>query len=179
MASLVASGKANNAGSVTLNTSGGDIAFCTVGGISGSPPDDSNVMSWVLADVDTPGGSAPTRLWYSQGGTFGAGHIFAPPIGGSFCSIAVEVWSGSLASALDQHSPGAAAGSSTSVQSNAITPGSNDQVVIMAVGTASLGTSTGYTTDSGFTDTASADGVSGVQFGAAMSYSNQTTATLV
>lgn len=161
---------------LTLNTTGANfaaIAFARngVGGMSFTVGDNlGNIWSQRTGYTGNPF----CEPWYTEGGTFGAGHqITATLATGSnpiFMTMCGASFSGAQASPFDtENGNGNALGGNTSCNPGPITPAGANELLIAFVGLP-FG-ATGVTIDSGFTILDGNDGgVSGQYFGGTMAY---------
>jgi hypothetical protein len=130
----------NGGTSSAIDTTGADfiVAFIAADGgvvsLDTLSIQDSKSNTWVKLTRQWNSGDVGGQLFYTINPTVGTGHTFGCPTASSFSSIFVAAWSGSeLSSPFDQQN-GAANPTSTTHQPGSVTPTTNNQLVINAVG---------------------------------------------
>lgn len=157
-----------------VNTTGADLLVI---GLACDPtyattPTDSKGNTWTKAATDYTN-TVEVQLWYSVPTTVGTSHTFTAP-GAVVGSIFVQAFSGAKqTSPLDQQTGNTAV--STTIQAGSITPSNDNSLLVGLMGISAAGAP--MSIDGGFTETNEQDFVGGTNYGGAMSYLIQTTAT--
>lgn len=165
-----------------INTTGANLIVATFSGysINASPLSmtDSKSNTWTLIASYT---STVTRtsMYYCIPTTVGSGHTFTGGVvsggGAYYPCLAIMAWSGATATPFDKHN-GATSTGATSIQTGSVTPSTNNELLLTAVGFAATDT---YTVDSSFTIEDQHNYGAGTNFGLAFAYLIQTTAAAV
>ncbi len=169
----------------SINTTGTDTIVVAVVGTSGTTP----VSGWVTDSKSnnytvTTGASYQTAFsaniafWSVATATVGSGHTFTftPSSNWSFSAMAVLACNGGAASSpLDQQNGAQNNGIGTTLQPGSVTPSTDNQLVVTAVGSPAGGTIASVSAPYTITDTIAYSG--GNNMGIAMAYAVQTTAT--
>lgn len=131
---------------------------------------DSKGNTWV--ELVSPAVSGLTgTLWYAENAIVGTGHTFSISGSGNFPSMEIAAFSGvATSSSLDQQNGNA--GTGNPIATGSVTPTTNDQLVVTAVG----GFCSSLSIDGGFTISDSVDIAGGAHYGSGLAYLIQTTA---
>ncbi len=107
---------------------------------------DNKGNTWTQIGTRLSQGSGLAQAWwYCQAPTVGSGHTFSTTSG--IPNLAVQAWSGSAATPLDQTNTATANSSATTIQAGSVTPGESGELVVATVG-ALVGS---FSIDSSFT----------------------------
>ncbi len=167
--SLVSSAKTTGT-SAGIDTTGATLLVIVQSAVSGmSAPSDSKGNTWTK--LTEQGGSGVTAIYYAANPTVGTGHTFTQ--GGTAGSLAVAAFSGALTVAPFDQQSGAAWDGSSPDAAGSVTPSENNELVIAGAGSSF----TGPSIDGGFTIAQYTDFVGGTNYGSALAYLIQTTAT--
>jgi hypothetical protein len=166
----------------TIDTRGSDLLIIAVGYYSGintigaTDVSDSKSNSYTaLTGQTSDNGEGATRFFYCQGGATDAAHSITVTKSSVFVAASFSAWSGSVASPFDQENGQGSTGSLSVIGSNFITPTETNTLVLSV---ASAFTTAGPQATL-LTPLDAIGGVGGTSYDCAVSYSIQTTATVV
>lgn len=172
----LAEGLGSNGGTSSgVDTTGADSLWIVLGYATTNTPavSDSKGNTWSLQGPQDSGFGHRIALYYAESAIVGSGHTFTATVTGGNVGIAIIAFSGGKASGMaDQHADSFAVFASM-VQAGSITPSENDCLII--AGFASPGGSYSAVNES-YTVPANV-AQSGSNFGVAVGYKLQTTAT--
>jgi hypothetical protein len=160
------------------DTTGATFLVATIGdyGLSSTTTVvDSKGNTWTQLNVLTALSSVHNSIFYCESPIVGAGHTFTANGTTSYPSICVAAFAGVGATPFDQQNGTANGGSGTTLTTGSVTPGTDNQLVIAALGF----TDSGAAIDSGFTIVQQQPNVSSESIGSALAYKVQTTAAAV
>lgn len=160
---------AGSGNSAAIDTTGANLIVISVGGVGGVVSD-SNTNAWTALTVH-----GNNKLYYCYNPVVGAGHTFASNAASSFSCIAVAAFSGAASSPLDQQNGNTGGSGTTSLATQSVTPGDDNQLLVMGLG--DFAPNGGSTAISVGTLLQSANINGGVSYGNAIAYEIQTTAT--
>jgi hypothetical protein len=184
---LVSGAEVKGVGNTTFTTgsidsSGGDLilAIVSTGHATGAVLSDSKSNTWHPLTTQTDGANLDEILYYAWNAIVGSGHTFTVTGSGMFCSLIVQVFSGSKTSGdpLDQQA-GASAGSGTSLATGSITPSAANCLIASAGGWATFSQPWTPAIDSGMTILDSQDQIGSVCNASALAYVVQTSAVAI
>lgn len=160
----ISSNGGTSATTSAINTTGANFIAVSLSDAGTATDNMGNTYTYLTTHT----GSAPSfRLAYCENPTVGSGHTFTTT--GSFPCICVAVFSGVATGSFDQQT-GSATGSP-----GAITPSFNNELLVTGCG---LNSATAATINGGFTITDNAPYTPGQNYGGALAYLIQTTATV-
>lgn len=137
-----------------------------------------NTYTKVVDQLGGTGNVYNTAWWYCDAPVVGTGHTFSALGTGSFATIAAIGFSGGASSSsLDQHSGAGTGTNGNVVTPGSVTPGQDNELILTGVLFNQSSQTVGV--DSGFTLTDQGAPTSGFNFGIAIAYKIQTTATAV
>ncbi len=154
-----------------VNTTGANLIVILIAGGSDITPSDNKGNTYTGLTIHSQGGD-DSRLWYCYNPTVGTGHTFHQQW--SYECIFAAAFSGVAASPFDQENGSNTAGA-TSLQPGSITPSEDNCLIV--TGLMAGNSNSNHAVNDGFTITNSINGVNGVNYGGAMAYLIQTTAT--
>ena len=174
-----ASANGSNPTTAAVNTTGVDLMIVVVGWFNSSqsttPPTitDSKSNTWAALTVRNTGTNSGTVIFYSRVTSVGSGHTFT--LTGTFSSICVAGFSGSISSPFDQEN-GAGSTSASTLATGSVTPTNDNQLIIASVESGGAGDP--FSINSSFTiavqDNGGAD-----SFPSGLAYKIQTTAAAI
>jgi hypothetical protein len=143
----------NGSTTSAMDTTGANLLVVVASQYSGVSPgavSDSKGNTWTALTGQT-GGNSYARMFYSQGGTVGTGHVFS--YSGGFSTFVVLAFSGAAASPFDVES-----GSSTNLyygssQPCPLTPSQDGSLIVSGCSIVDGGTTPYYESGGGFTTT--------------------------
>lgn len=164
-----------------IDTSGANLLVVVVGEYAGAGSSNDAVVSdskgntWNALTRRADGNTA-SRIWWSSPSSVGSGHTFTVAGTAIFGGLAVQAWSGSVASPFDQQA-GNTNTSAATINAGEVTPTEDDELVVTGIchennsgGAVSI--------DDGFTISGAIAYSGGVTMGNAFAYLVQTTAAL-
>ncbi len=156
-----------------VDTSGGNLIVVVVSYAAGTAPvvTDSYQNVWATAGAEYTNLTSSIQIFYAASATCGTGHTFTCT-GGNFKSIAVEVFSGANTAAPKDQDNGASNDGGLTHQPGSITPGTDNQLVVTALGTG-VGTEN-LTVDGGYSTPNTEQFSSSNAYGCSASYLIQT-----
>lgn len=165
----------NGGTSSAINTLTADLIVVAVSdyaSVTASALSDSKSNTYTTR---TPAAGSTSRItiWYCQAPATDAAHTFTLSGSGTYSSMAIAAFAGSLASPYDVEN-GAFTNAGTTQATGSVTPSTNGQLLIAAV--ASNATPLTFTPDLGFTVIDQAQAVGGASIGVALAYLIETTA---
>jgi hypothetical protein len=162
----------NGGTTAAIDTTGADLLLIALTYQGAAAPtfsdSKSNAAPTSIISAQNTNSNFTVALWYIPTPIVGTGHTFTLTRTGSFCSVAVQAWSGSSGSGtLDQSNGNASALFGTTVQPGAVTPGASGELLVTAVEADVLA---GMSIGAGFTISDQIGFLSGTAEGIGMAY---------
>lgn len=155
--SLIAGLGINGGTSSSIDTSGADTIFFTVGNIGGAgvAVSDSNSNTWTLVKAQDNGNGLYSTIYRSATpATVGTGHTFTATLTNGQVSIGVSAWTGGATSSIDDQTNGQGGIFTATSLPGPITP-TQDGTLVIAAAACSDDNREPSSIDSGFTVTGS------------------------
>lgn len=158
----------------SIDTTGANLLVMNIAVDGGATPTiaDSKGNTWNALTSSTL--TVKNLMYYSIPTSVGSGHTFSNTGASNYCSLEVETFSGVHATPVDQQNGATGTGSAT-LATGSVTPSEDGELVIAGLGFNASGTT--ITINGGFTKTHEVNFGGGNNYGSAMAYLIQTTAT--
>ncbi len=174
IAHVASQGGANGTTSSGIDTSSANlIIICSTDNNTAGSVSDSKGNTWTSLTAIISGSGTRTRLHYCLNPIVGTGHTFSFSFASSFAAISVSAWSGANTSSVFDVENGANTAGATSLACGSVTPGEDNELLIMGTGDARATTASidiGTISDQLIL-------IGGTSFATGMAYQVQTTAT--
>lgn len=175
IAQTSAAGNTNSVTTSSIDTTGANLIILGVSYNTGATPTitDSEGNTWTALTAHALGSNGTSRIYYCYNPTVGSGHTFSNTGSSNYSVVSAQAFSGALSTPFDQEN-GSTNPASSTLSPGSVTPSVDNEVVIShfmfsVAGTASV--------NGGFSTPTQADFSGGNNYGGAMAYLVQTTAT--
>lgn len=171
-----ASGAPSTVTTSPIDTTGADFLFLLVACDAGANPtvSDNKGNTWTALTSYVNGANIRIRPYYCIPSSVGSGHTFIATGSFVYASVLVEAFSGvKQTSPLDVEN--GASGFASTLQPGSVTPSENNELLISCLGINSSGTP--ISINSSFNKTDELNFVGGTNYGGALAYKIQTTAS--
>lgn len=161
----------------SMNTTGASLIVIMIpqyDGVTFGTLTDSKSNTWTSLGVARVLSTVALYVYYCANPTVGSGHTFTYTKSGSYCDIMVAALGNTVTSSPIDQTNNSFTASGTSSQAGSITPGYNNEMVLIGTVTSNVGT---VSINSGYSTAVSIPFTSSVNQGGYMAFANQTAAS--